>query len=208
MKFLLTNLYNGFFKGYSLFSCTKIRVWFCIHVLIHAQSSRQFQKADSLHLDAAFSLWDFVYSLYFGLISCSSSKLKTRRVEALSTHCSWIRQSHLCSLLAHCSAVSCCNRPRWHRSSQGIVDSLQTTSSPLELEYYRLVKLPWPVTSKTLTAVILIRVVHAVLYMVTSVLAGDALALPAGELVWAAGPSAWTKNMKLGLFQKATLWEN
>lgn len=44
---------------------------------------------------------------------------------------------------------------------------------------------------RSLTAVVLIRVVHAVPHVVTSVLAGDALALPAGELVWAAGLSTW-----------------
>lgn len=40
-----------------------------------------------------------------------------------------------------------------------------------------------------LTAVVLIRIVHTVLHMVTSVLAGDTLALMAGELVWAASPA-------------------
>lgn len=42
---------------------------------------------------------------------------------------------------------------------------------------------------KSLTAAVLIRVVHTVLHVVTPVFARDTLALPAGELVWTAGAS-------------------
>jgi len=57
------------------------------------------------------------------------------------------------------------------------------------VEFYEYYDFRLPRLGKSLTAVVLIRVVHTVLHAVTSEFAGDALALLASELVWAAGTS-------------------
>lgn len=59
---------------------------------------------------------------------------------------------------------------------------------------------------KSLTAAVLIRIVHTVLYMVTSVFSRDTLALLAGKLVRAAGPSTYTKIMCVFGFVLKILW--
>lgn len=76
----------------------------------------------------------------------------------------------------------------------GAVEFIRAVSAVLQPIAALRVVVTGPISTRLLStmwivAVVLIRVVHTVLYSVTSVFAGDTLALLAGELVWAAGPS-------------------